>query len=113
MKKSTLTSLIAYLDGATVDNLDELRDELKAELNRGEEKAQKNRELYAAAHDVVIRHMAGNCATVNDLYKECEADLPEGFTKSKLQYALREYWAGEVAYEDDGRNPKKYKLKRA
>ena len=110
MTKNTLTSLVNYLNGATVDNLDEIKAELEKELARGEEKAQVNRELYAQAHDVVMNGLArcGN-VTVTDLYNEIENELPEGFSKGKVQYALTHYWESEVV-KTEGK-PNSYALR--
>ena len=99
MKKSTMKSLVAYLNGETVANLDELKAELEAELNKGEEKAQANRDLYASAHDVVIEALRSASApvTIGELYEAIEENLPEGMTKGKVQYAVTRLWANEIA----------------
>jgi hypothetical protein len=34
--------------------------------------------------------------TLNDWYEACASELPEGFSKSKMQYAVRTYWTDEV-----------------
>ena len=39
-----MMALVSYLNGNTVDNIAEIKAELEAELNRGAEKAQKNRD---------------------------------------------------------------------
>ena len=98
MTKNTLTSLVAYLNGEVVTNINEIKTELEKELARGEEKAQANRELYAKAHDVVMRGLArcGGSVTVTDLYNEIEKELPEDFSKGKVQYALTHYWESEI-----------------
>lgn len=96
MKKNTMKSLVAYLNGETITNLDEIKAELQAELDKSEAKAQANRDLYATAHDVVMAHLTNKPQTVADLFTACKAELPEGFSKSKMQYALGNYWAEEV-----------------
>lgn len=98
MKKSTLQSLVSYLNGNAIDNLDEIREELNAELNRGAEKAQANRELYALAHDVAMSGLerSTNGVTAGELYEEIADELPEGFSKGKLQYALSRLWNDEL-----------------
>lgn len=98
MKKSTLKSLVSYLNGETITNLDEIKGELEAELARGEEKAAANRAMYAEAHDVVINAMGyvDHAMTLAEIVEACGDELPEGFTKSKLQYALLNYWTTEV-----------------
>lgn len=98
MKKSTMMSLVSYLNGATVDNLDEIKAELEAELNRGAEKAQKNRELYESVKTIVFEglRLIGIPVTIADLYEEIKGNLPEGFGKSKVQYAVTRLWADEI-----------------
>lgn len=98
MKKSTMIALVSYLNGATVDNLDEIKAELEAELNRNAEKAAANRELYEAAKSVIFEgfRVAGTPITIAELYEEIKDELPDGFSKSKVQYAVTRLWAGEV-----------------
>ena len=96
MKKSTLRSLVSYLQGATITNLDEIRDELVAELAKDEAKAQANRDMYAAARKVVLAHMTQTPQTSAEIMTACEGELPEGFTKSKLQYAFKNYWTDDI-----------------
>lgn len=111
MTKNTLNALVNYLNGATVDNLDEIKAELEKELARGEEKAQANRELYAQAHDIVMDGLSrfNTPITVSDLYGEIENELPDGFSKGKVQYALTHYWESEVV-KTEGK-PNAYALK--
>ena len=98
MTKNMLTSLVAYLNGETVDNIAEIKEALEAELNRGAEKAQKNRELYESAKEVIFEGMrvAGTPVTIAELYEEIKDELPEGFGKSKVQYAVTRLWSDEI-----------------
>ena len=96
MKKSTMKSLVALLNGEVVENRDELKAELEAELNRGEAKAQANRDLYAEAKDVVLSALSTTPVTVAELYEEVKNRLPAGFSKSKVGYGLRSLWADKV-----------------
>ena len=98
MKKSTLTSIVALLNGETVDT-EALKAEVEAELNKGAEKAQANRDLYASAHDVVIEALRSATApvTIGELYDSIESELPEGMTKGKVQYAVTRLWVDEIA----------------
>ena len=82
-----------------IKNVPELANEyaeLKAELDKNAEKAQANRDLYAAAHDVVMATLSDKPMTVAELWEAMKDKAPEGMTKSKVQYALRELWASEV-----------------
>ena len=106
MKKATMTTIANY-----IKNVPELATEyaeLAAELNKNEAKAQANRELYATAHDIVMAHLDATPVTVADLYTSCEDELPDGFSKSKVQYALSNYWADEVVKHDNGKKAYTY-----
>ena len=111
MRKSTLMSLVSYLNGESVTNLDEIKAELEAELNRNAEKAAANRELYEAAEAVVLAGLerAGTAVTVSELYAEVEDELPDGFTRGKLNYALTRMWADKVLVTEG--KPNTYSLK--
>ena len=98
MKKSTLSSIVALLNGEAVDTA-ALKAEVEAELNKGAEKAQANRDLYDAAHDAVIEVLRDATApvTMSELYEAVEGNLPEGMTKGKVQYAVTRLWVDEIA----------------
>lgn len=98
MKKATMQTLVSYIDTNAIAELADVRDELVAELNKGAEKAQANRDLYAQAHDVVIEAMSHLTApaTIAELYDEVADALPEGMTKGKMQYAVTRLWVDEI-----------------
>lgn len=96
MKKSSLQSLVAFLNGETVTNIDEIKAELETELNKNAEKAAANRELYAATREIVLGAIADKPMTIAEIWEAVKDEVPEGMTKSKIQYAMREYWAGDV-----------------
>lgn len=97
MKKASLTSLVSYL--TETGALPEVCAEIKAELSKGEAKAQENRDLYAKAHDIVIAGLGDATApvTIGELYEAIAENLPEGFSKGKVQYAVTRLWADEIA----------------
>ena len=98
MKKSTMIALVSLLNGEVIANRDEIKAELEAELNKGAEKAQANRDLYASAHDVIISTLASATApvTMAELWEAVEGTLPEGMTKGKVQYAVTRLWSDEI-----------------
>lgn len=98
-----MKSLVAFLSNQNAPEMAEVLAELNAELAKGEAKAQANRELYAAAHDAVIKVMSDVPMTVTDIYEKAKNELPEGFTKAKVQYALLNYWESEVVKIDNGK----------
>ena len=87
MKKNTMETLVRYLNGETVDNLDEIKAELEAELAKNAEKAQANRELYDATHDVFVNALTDTPQTLAEIWERIKDEVPGGMTKSKIQYA--------------------------
>ena len=103
MRKVSLQSLVSFIDsmnaqGSVSEDIMGIRDEIVAELNKGAEKAQANRDLYASAHDIVMEglRVAGQPVTIGELYESIANELPEGFSKGKVQYAITRLWADEV-----------------
>lgn len=109
MKKSTMKSLVSYLNGETVTNIDEIKAELEAELAKGEAKAQANRDFYASAHDVVMSAITTEPQTVSEIYEACKDELPDGFSKSKVQYAILNYWNAEVVKVENPKGANQYR----
>lgn len=99
MKKSTLQSLVSYLDGGTVTNLDEIRAELEAELNRGKAKAEANKAAYADYHIRVMNTLKGATASLSAQ----EIADETGIARGKLVYGLTNYWADEVEKDTTGK----------
>ena len=99
MKKSTLSALVSYLNGEAITNLDEIRAELEKELNKGAEKAAANRALYDAAKEVVLANLSETPVTISELYEQISDELPDGFSRSKLQYGMR-LWGDEITKHD-------------
>ena len=96
MKKSTMKSLVSYIDSNDIVELFPVRDEINAELAKGEAKAQANRDLYDEAKDIVLGALSDTPVTISELYEDVVDKLPEGFTKSKMQYAITRLWTDEV-----------------
>lgn len=96
-------------DGASTTRklipMTEIREELTAELNRGAEKAEANRKLYDEVHDIVMDALSTETpVTIAELYSEIEGNLPEGFSKGKVQYAVTRLWADEVVKHEGKTN---------
>lgn len=99
MKKSSLQSLVSFIDSIDApQEVKVIRDEIVAELSKDEAKAQANRDLYAEAHNVVIEAMSHltTPAPISELYDEVKDNLPNGFTKGKMQYAITRLWVNEI-----------------
>ena len=97
MRKVSLQSLVSFIDSIDApQEIKDVRDEIVAELAKGAEKAQANRDLYAQAKDIVLGALSATPVTIGELYDEIANDLPEGFSKGKVQYAITRLWADEV-----------------
>ena len=109
MKKSTMTTIANYIQN--VPELAAEYAELSAELAKGEEKAKANRELYNAAREVVLSHLASTPMTVATLYEAIKDELPKDMTKSKVQYGLSNYWTDAVVKIENPKGPNEYRRK--
>ena len=98
MKKTTMQTIVNYINDNAIEALFEVRDELTAELNKGAEEKAKNAELYEQAKAVVMDElgMTDKAVTISELFDAVEANLPDGFTKGKLQYAVTRLWKDEI-----------------
>ena len=96
MKKATMNTILSLIANIDTPEAEQVRAELNAELSKGAEKAQANRELYETAKSIVMDALSDTPVTIAELYAEVEDKLPEGFTKAKVQYALSHYWESDV-----------------
>lgn len=98
MKKATMNTIVNYINDNAVEALYEVRDELMAELNKGEAVKAENAKLYDAAKAVVMSELntTDKAVTIGELYDAVADNLPEGFTKGKLQYAVTRLWKDEI-----------------
>ena len=87
MKKVTIEALVAYLNGETVTNLDEIKAELETELNKSKAQKEANQAIYAEIHGAVIKALtsAENPVTAQELADET------GYPKGKIVYGLSHY----------------------
>jgi hypothetical protein len=49
--------------------------------------------------------------TSKELWGVVGADMPEGFTESKMRYGCLNYWPDEVQKNDNGKHPATYERK--
>ena len=94
MKKSTLSAIYSALKDTDFNA--ELLAEIEKELNRGEAEKVKNAELYEQAKAIVLGALSDKPVTISEIYDEVASELPEGFSKGKVQYAITRLWADEV-----------------
>lgn len=109
MKKDTLTRIYNTLKDITFINKDEILAEIEKEMNRGAERKEATAKEYEVAKDVIIGALGDAAATVAEIYEAIKGDLPEGFGKGKVQYALTHLWQDQIAVVDG--TPKSYRRK--
>ena len=110
MKKNTLTALYNYFvkNDNTID-LSTAVEDIRTEYENTAAKAQANRDIYDAAHDVLIAALTDVPQTSKEIFEGNE--WPKDFSQGKLNYALRVLWADEVRKIDNGKNPNTYTRK--
>lgn len=96
MKKTTMTTILSLIAAIDTPEAEEVRTELEAELGKGKARAEANATLYEAAKAVVMGALEDKPATIGELYEAIEDELPQGFTKGKLQYAMTRLWVDEI-----------------
>jgi hypothetical protein len=105
MKKATLQYLVNLmndnigLNGGEADTdaaYVAARDELAAELNKGAAEKAARAAGYEAIHDLVVGSLTDAPITCTELFESIEEELPEGMTRSKVQYALTHLWQDEI-----------------
>ena len=96
MKNTTYATVYAFLTANGFDNA-EILAEFEKEINRNAEAKQAKETMYAEAKPVVLSVMDVP-ATIAEIFEAVEGnvDLPEGFTKGNLQYAITRLWKDEV-----------------
>lgn len=94
MKNTSYATIYSFLTANGFDN-DEVLAELEKELNRNAEAKQAKEALYAEAKPIVLKAMDAP-ATITEIFEAVEKNLPEGFTKGMLQYAITRLWKDEI-----------------
>ena len=107
MTKNTLSTLVNYLNEHDIPELAEVKAELTAQVEKNEAKANANRTIYEAAHEVFQGIISDTEQTATELF-ESTNEWPETFTRSKLQYAITHYWTSEVVRHENGNKPLTY-----
>ena len=105
MKKATLQYLVNLMNYHINQNGGEtytdtvyvgVRDELVAELNKGQAQKDKNAEAYESIHSLIVEALSDTPVTCGELWESIEENVPDGITKGKVQYALNHLWQDEV-----------------
>ena len=97
MKKASLSAVYSALKSIDFDS--EILAEIEKELNKGEEQKAKNAALYDSFKSIVMNalSMTENPVTIAELWDSIASEVPEGVTKSKVQYAVTRLWSDEIA----------------
>lgn len=111
MKKSTLENIRRYLNGDDTVDLSVLREEVNAEWERTTAKARANANMYADARLTVLDALTDEPTTATALYEKVKDALPDGFTASKVRYALDNYWKDECVRIENAKSANQYKRK--
>ena len=99
MKKAYLESLVSLLDGNAIENADEIREAIVAELDKGKAKAEANRAAYADMHDKVVEAIRSANAPVTAQ----EIADATGLARGKIVYGLTNLWSAEVTVDSTGK----------
>lgn len=111
MKKSTLEALYNLANG-TGSMTDELRADIVAEYERTTAKSRANTELYDKAWNVLAECTEWDKPMmVKELWVIVEANMPDGFSASKMQYGMLNKWSDKVTKHDNGKDAFKYSRK--
>lgn len=105
MKKATLQYLVDLMNSNIGLNGGEdetdaayvaARDELAAELNKGQAQKDKNAATYESIHSLIVDSLSDTPVTCAELWESIEENVPAGITKGKVQYALSHLWSDEI-----------------
>ena len=101
MKNSTMNAIYTTLTSVDFENKTAIMDELYNELHRNDDAKNARLAEYESACDAVMEaiRVAGVPVSVADIFAEAQKSLPEGFTKNKVSYGLRNYWKDKVVVE--------------
>jgi len=94
MKNTTYATVYSFLTANGFDNA-EILAEFEKEINRNAVAKQAKETLYAEAKPIVLGVMDAP-ATITEIFEAVEGDLPDGFTKGNLQYAITRLWKDEI-----------------
>ena len=94
MKNTTYTTVYSFLTANGFDNA-EILAEFEKEINRNAEAKQAKETLYAEAKPIVLGAMDAP-ATITEIFEAVRDNLPDGFTKGNLQYAVPRLWKDDI-----------------
>ena len=98
MTKETMNTIYAVLNTVDFEDKPAVMEALEKELHKNDRVKAEKEAMYAEAKAVVLDtiRVAGVPVTVAEIFDSCESNLPDGFTKNKINYGLTHYWADAV-----------------
>lgn len=102
-----MNAIAEYLKN--VPEMSEAYEEIAAELAKDEAKAAANRAMYESAREIVLAHMSDVPQTAAEIRDACGTELPESFTRSRVQYALTHYWTADVVKIENPKGANQYR----
>ena len=100
MKKSSLSTILSLIATIDTPEAEQIREEVNAELTKGQAKADANRAVYAELHDKVMDVLRNTNIPVTA--QEIAEEL--GVARGKVVYGLTNYWAEEVVKDTSGKS---------
>ena len=95
MKKLSLVAIKNALVGYGYED-EEILAELEKEITKDQARKEANANAYEEVHDLIVGALGDEPATCTEIYDSIEKDLPDGFGKGKVQYALTHLWQDEI-----------------
>ena len=97
MKKSTMNAIATLLKDLLNEPVDCLYDhdevsailaEVNAEINKGADKRAAKDAEYYEVRETILGGLSDTPVTLAELYESIKDELPEGFSRNKVQYAI-------------------------
>ena len=107
MTNASLNTIYTVLSSVDFENKSAILDELNAELNKGAEKRAAKAAEYDAVRDIILGGLSDTPVTIAELYDSIKDELPDGFSRNKVQYAIVNLYKDEV--EKISGSPNTYK----
>ena len=98
MTKEIMNTIYTALETVEFEGKSAAMEALEKELHRNDRAKAEKSALYEQAKEPVLEviRTASGPATVAEIFEACQAQLPAGFSKAKVQYGLTHYWKEEV-----------------
>lgn len=99
MRKASFQTIYTALTNYGFENA-EIMTELANEINKGADAKAQNAAVYDEVKPLIFGVLCDTPLSISEIYEAVADDLPNGFTKGKVQYAVTRLWANEVCKHD-------------